>query len=249
MRRSRYPTPVLSPPLTRPACSPRHSRSPGAFITNEGEHMSTTDDPIADARTRVFAAVEAAMSAPSYTEGDFSAMRAAVADINAAMSDVDALERDAASSLTLTRAEAYAISSCLPYTGGCAINENYGTRDGCYEAIRRLRLEATINDAGGWWGDDDPGMLDVDETLGRRKCPDEFRMAADGVPAIVELLPSMLALTKQDLASCDRPAVGRTSEFQQREDADLRARDEARMEALAGLATRLGVDLSATQPA
>jgi hypothetical protein len=97
---------------------------------------------------------------------------------------------DHASGITLTRAEACAVSSGLIYTGGCLL-EYADTRDGCQGAIRRLQLEGNIRDAGSWWGEP-PHMLDMYERLGEGTCPDSFAMAAEGVDAIVELLPALL---------------------------------------------------------
>ena len=133
--------------------------------------------------------------------------------------------------IVLSRAEALAVAYGLAYTDYRDIDV---TRDGCYEAIRRLQLEARIRDAGDWWeADSDPAILDPREKAGMGRCPDSFAMAAEGVQAIIELMPDIAADLDDDLARLDE------------RDAEDHERFTALKTALVGLAARLGVALPA----
>jgi hypothetical protein len=143
----------------------------------------------------------------------------------------------------LTREEAVAVSSGLLYTGGCHLQPNPGTREGCRMAIRRLQLEAAVRDAGGWW-DDVPCIQDMYALLGKGHCPDSFEMPAGGVAAIVELLPALIEETEHIAPEEHyiglKPRIGPMTRFEHEEHEEWRTRFVTYRGALAGLGRRLG---------
>ena len=99
------------------------------------------------------------------------------------------------STLTLTSTEAVAVHAELRMTVvGCAIGDHTDTREQCESVIRRLQLEVAIRDAGGWWGEQTPGRLALDAEA----CPDYFTLPAEGVAALVELLPFIIAEIRRE---------------------------------------------------
>ena len=130
---------------------------------------------------------------------------------------------------TLTRAEAYAIDCNLVYTNdlGSGDEGGYKQRADCYAAIRRLQLEATIRDAGLGWHRERPAMLDMYGT-----CPASLALPAEGLLALVELLPAILARVAATFPDPDEDVPD-----------EHRAQLEANREALRGLDERLDVEI------
>jgi hypothetical protein len=140
--------------------------------------------------------------------------------------------------IALTWAEADAVvAHGLIYTGGSALDHDYGTRKGCRAAIRRLQLEDAIRDGLGWWNDDGPWVTDDPH-------PESFAVTSDGVDAIMELLPEMLADADEWLALCADPnnRGQPKSASELKDDVEWLRKYEAYREALLGIAARLGVD-------
>lgn len=148
------------------------------------------------------------------------------------------------STITLTRAEAYAISAGMHYTSGAGTCDDFSAREDCYGAIHALQLEAAIRDAGDWWDEGDPGSLHTLEYASGSPCPEHFRLAVEGLPAILELLPDLLAyaehtikLNRIDRDRCE--SSGRCGE----EYAEQCVIWEGCRDALLGLPARLGIDV------
>lgn len=106
--------------------------------------------------------------------------------------------------ITLTRVEAAAVGfDLLEWTAGHLMimsdentvenfDEYQRTVSEMEAAIHRLRLEATIRESGGWWGDRCPGVLDSWARCGKGECPESFTLCAEGAAALAELCADQL---------------------------------------------------------
>ena len=161
----------------------------------------------------------------------------------------------AETALTLTRAEAYAVSCGLSCTSDAGLSDTcYDSRDDCCALIQRMQCEIAVRDGGGWWTHTkDPSFLDTyeklredgDEEYRDFTHPETFTMEAGGVLAIVALLPTMLAEIEESIAWEDSPTdgAGRPKGEPNAEDIEYRERLVGRRAALLGLAARLGVEI------
>ena len=201
--------------------------------------------PIVDERTHVLAGKirqtvtmldETAPAATGFTDEFRRRLKGATEDLRFLVYAL--VGSEPADGVTLTKAEACAISCYLRYSAGdCMLDDDTRDRDVCLGLIRRLQLEAAVRDAGDWWHrEEDPAMLAMYATLGKATCPDVFRFDAEGVPALAELLPIMLSECMEELADTRRGFRIRSA-----------ALIEARSAAKKTLSTALGLTPSATR--
>jgi hypothetical protein len=154
--------------------------------------------------------------------------------------------------LTLTRDEASAITYELLWTADsqfivehlrdCDLDAS--TPEGARAAIAdlqgvidRLRLEASIRESGGWWGDRGPHWLDLRARYHEdAQCPDTFTLNGEGAAALREFcrerLPGAVAEQDENLASVDLAIEDRMAFERQRA-------------GLVSLAARFGIEITA----